>query len=226
MCPPTTLELVRRAKAGDVDAFRELMERSYERLYASVAAWSMGLTDEDREDILQRIWLDAWQGLAGFREESAFETWLWALARNRAFRETDRIRRSRPPDLGATRHDSEDDPSALPHAPAAETLEDLAAQEALDHLCLALRGQTEQRRNVYRRYIAGRTATEIAEEFGLTRNHVDQTLFQVRKIIRTQFIRLGYAAGEAHLAVRRALRLCHDVFAYCVGVWEDGDSCE
>ena len=225
MCAPTTIDLARRAKEGDVDAFRGLMASSYERLYASVVAWSVGLTAEDREDIVQRIWLDAWRGLTGFREDSAFETWLWAIARNRTFRETDRIRRGRRPSPAPTRNDPDDGPAPL-QAASAETLDDLAAQEALDHLCLALRGQTEQRRNVYRRYIAGRTAKEIAEELGLTRNHVDQTLYQVRNIVRTQFRRLDYASGEARLAVLRALRCCHDIFAYCLHLWENDDACE
>jgi len=42
----------------------------------------VGLSHEDADDLLQNVFLKAWQGLAGFRGESKLSTWLYKIATN------------------------------------------------------------------------------------------------------------------------------------------------
>jgi RNA polymerase sigma-70 factor (TIGR02960 family) len=76
-----TGDLLRRAQAGDADAFarlvgpyrRELQVHCY-RLLGSVA---------DAEDALQETLLSAWQGLPAFEGRASIRTWLYRVATSR-----------------------------------------------------------------------------------------------------------------------------------------------
>lgn len=72
--------VVAAAKAGDFEAFEELVNRSEKRIYR------LGLTitgsPEDAEDILQETFLKAFAHLSNFREDSRFHTWLVRIAVN------------------------------------------------------------------------------------------------------------------------------------------------
>ncbi|WP_284163398.1 RNA polymerase sigma factor [Frigidibacter sp. SD6-1] len=71
-------ELVERARQGDRAAFDRLAAAHLPRL-RSVVRRLVGVV-EDGDDILQDTLVKAWRGLDGFRGESAFSTWLTAIA--------------------------------------------------------------------------------------------------------------------------------------------------
>jgi RNA polymerase sigma-70 factor (ECF subfamily) len=71
-------ELVRRAKAGELPAFERLVSRHERRVYA--LALRMLRQNQDAEDITQQTFLDALAGLANFREEASFGTWVLRIA--------------------------------------------------------------------------------------------------------------------------------------------------
>jgi RNA polymerase sigma-70 factor, ECF subfamily len=73
-------DLVRRSRAGDDDAFRELFER-YHRQVLSVAAAMTG-SGEDAMDVAQETFIRAHRNLASFLGESSFYTWLYRIAVN------------------------------------------------------------------------------------------------------------------------------------------------
>jgi RNA polymerase sigma-70 factor (ECF subfamily) len=76
-----TLEaLVDRAKLGDARAFESLYGRTAERIYALCLRMS-GSTD-DAADLVQDVYVRAWEKLASFRGDSLFTTWLHRLAVN------------------------------------------------------------------------------------------------------------------------------------------------
>lgn len=83
-------ELVREARHGDKDAFKELVER-YQR---KIMAISIGMVHnpEDAMEITQETFVKAYESLDGFKGESSFYTWLYRIAVNRAI---DFRRRSR-----------------------------------------------------------------------------------------------------------------------------------
>jgi RNA polymerase sigma-70 factor (ECF subfamily) len=75
-------ELISRARAGDGDAFRELIEPHRREL--QVHCYRMLGSLQDAEDAIQDTMLAAWQGIGGFMEErGSIRTWLYRIATNR-----------------------------------------------------------------------------------------------------------------------------------------------
>ena len=76
-----TTDLILRARAGDGDAFRELVEPYRREL--QVHCYRMLGSFQDAEDALQDTLLAAWQGLEGFQGRASVRTWLYRIATNR-----------------------------------------------------------------------------------------------------------------------------------------------
>lgn len=74
-------DLLCRARAGDGEAFRELIEPYRREL--QVHCYRMLGSLQDAEDTLQDTLLAAWQGLEGFQGRSSLRTWLYRIATNR-----------------------------------------------------------------------------------------------------------------------------------------------
>lgn len=74
--------LVELVIKGERSAFRQIMQRHNRRLYRT----ARGILGEDAEaeDVVQESYLRAFQHLAGFRQESAFATWLTRIVINEA----------------------------------------------------------------------------------------------------------------------------------------------
>lgn len=75
-------ELVARAKAGDQDAFHEMVEPFRAELH--VHCYRILGSLQDAEDAMQETLLAAWRGLRGFEERASVRTWLYSVATNRA----------------------------------------------------------------------------------------------------------------------------------------------
>jgi RNA polymerase sigma-70 factor (TIGR02960 family) len=71
---------LRRARAGDEQAFRELTDPYLSELQVHCYRILGSLTDA--EDMLQETLLAAWRGLAGFQERSSVRSWLYRIATN------------------------------------------------------------------------------------------------------------------------------------------------
>ena len=76
------LELARRAAARDEGAWRTIYERTRQRLFA-LLAYHTGNREEALE-LLQEVYLHAFQGLARYRGEGPLEAWLAIMAIRRA----------------------------------------------------------------------------------------------------------------------------------------------
>jgi len=80
-----TRDIVRRARERGADGFREL----YERIAPSLVAWGRlraggkGLSSSDVEDLLQEIWLRAFEEFPAYDEaRSSFRAWIFGIAKN------------------------------------------------------------------------------------------------------------------------------------------------
>jgi len=73
-------EAVRRAQAGDVHAFAELV-RATQRGVFNVAYGVLG-NAEEAQDMAQEVYLRVWRALPSFRGEAAFGTWLYRITVN------------------------------------------------------------------------------------------------------------------------------------------------
>jgi len=83
--------LVAAAKAGDLNAFQELVGRYEAKIYR--LAWNITRNKEDAEDAMQDAFLKSFQHLDGFEGGSRFYTWLVRIAVNEALM---KLRKRRP----------------------------------------------------------------------------------------------------------------------------------
>jgi len=78
---PAVLDSIRRAQAGDVDAFELLYREHAGRIYALCLRLKAG-DATDATELMQDVFIKAWRRLATFRGDSAFSSWLHRLAVN------------------------------------------------------------------------------------------------------------------------------------------------
>ncbi len=71
-------ELIRRAKAGDIDAFEKLTEKYESKIYS--LAMRILQNSHDAEDVTQQTFLSVIENLKNFRGDSSFYTWIMRIA--------------------------------------------------------------------------------------------------------------------------------------------------
>jgi RNA polymerase sigma-70 factor, ECF subfamily len=81
---PEDSVLISQAKAGEYAAFEQLMTRHEGRVYAM--AFGITRRREDAEDVAQTAFMNAFEHLKDFREESSFATWVTRIAVNAALK--------------------------------------------------------------------------------------------------------------------------------------------
>jgi RNA polymerase sigma factor (sigma-70 family) len=87
-------ELVELAQAGDRDAFAELYDRYFDRIYDFLTR--MMRNRSEAEDITQDTFIRAMNSLGRLDSTSSFKSWLFTIARNTALNRLERSGRSRP----------------------------------------------------------------------------------------------------------------------------------
>ena len=75
---PTEAELIAAVLRGDAASFEPLVEKYSPRVFATARRYARRESEVD--DIVQEVWLKAFQKLSGFRGEAPFEHWLMRLA--------------------------------------------------------------------------------------------------------------------------------------------------
>src|SRR5437660_4141436 len=77
---PTDVAVVSRARSGDADAFRQLVERHSQIIFR--VAYRMTGNEHDADDVVQETFLRAYKQLSRFEERANFGTWLHRIAVN------------------------------------------------------------------------------------------------------------------------------------------------
>lgn len=74
----TEAELIAAVLKGDAASFEPLIEKYSPRVFATARRYAR--RESEIEDIVQEVWLKAYQKLGSFRGEAPFEHWLMRLA--------------------------------------------------------------------------------------------------------------------------------------------------
>jgi RNA polymerase sigma-70 factor (TIGR02960 family) len=91
-----TEQTLARARAGDADAFRELIDPYRRELQLHV--YRIVGSTQDAEDLIQETLLAAWRSLEQFQGRASIRTWLYRIATNRSL-DALRASRRRPEEL-------------------------------------------------------------------------------------------------------------------------------
>jgi RNA polymerase sigma-70 factor (ECF subfamily) len=75
---PSESELIAAVLKGDAGSFEPLVVKYSPRVFATARRYAR--RESEVEDIVQEVWLKAYQKLASFRGEAPFEHWLMRLA--------------------------------------------------------------------------------------------------------------------------------------------------
>jgi RNA polymerase sigma-70 factor, ECF subfamily len=153
---------VSRARSGDTDAFRVLVERHSRSLFR--LAFRMTGNQQDAEDVVQESFLRAYKQLAKFDERASFGTWLYRIAANCSLDLVrSRKRRSEhmaaPPELGS---EAEDPVVSLPStAPNPERL--ALSSEVRERVAEAMRELSPTERTAFvLRHFEGMCMEEVS----------------------------------------------------------------
>lgn len=106
-------EAVRRAQAGEAEAFGDLVS-AHQQFVFNLALRTLGQPAE-AEEVAQEAFLRAWRALPGFRGQARFQTWLYRIVVNLCYNRLPRLRRQLN-DLGDDHLSEMPDPAAGPEA--------------------------------------------------------------------------------------------------------------
>jgi RNA polymerase sigma-70 factor (ECF subfamily) len=170
---PAETEWIERARAGDTEAFRKLVERHSDRAYG--LAFRMLGSASEAEEAAQDAFLRAWRALPRFRGESTFSTWLHRIVVRRALdrQAVLKTRRARETPLDEGEVQDLPVPGPGPEGDLGRTLDRL-----LDSL------SDVQRAAVMLYYYEDRSVDEVAVMLGLPEGTVKTHLHRARGILR------------------------------------------
>jgi RNA polymerase sigma-70 factor, ECF subfamily len=176
-------ELVRRALAGDADAFRTITQRHNRRLYRIARGILRNSTEA--EDAVQDAYVAAFSHLPSFRGDSSLATWLSRITMNEAL---GRLRRQRSageiPPLEEARAEAE-----IIQFPLSAQNDDPERTMAQREILQLVERAIDELPDVYRlvfvtRMIEGMSIEETADLLGIKPETVKTRLHRARQLVR------------------------------------------
>lgn len=189
----TDEELVARSARGDADSFNELITRWERPIYA--LAYRVIGRSEDARDVCQETFLRAFRGIAAFKGQAKFSSWLYRIALNLC---RDWIRRERRTPVVPVPEGVDLSEMIAERGPA-ESIEDLVARRDTSRL-IARAMQVlseEQRTAVVLKEYQGLTFQEIAELQGCPLSTVKTRLYQGLTLLRRELEEAGMRSSDA-----------------------------
>jgi RNA polymerase sigma-70 factor (ECF subfamily) len=186
---PEDAAAVAKARGGDEDAFRVLVERHSRSVFR--LAYRMTGSAEDAEDVVQETFVRAYRQLGRFEERSNFATWLYRIGFNCSI---DHLRNREPRESGQT-------PEVLDRLSppvSGPTSEDLVfAGQIGARVQQALNGLSEQERAAFlMRHYHGCSIDEICRALDLKTNAAKHSIFRAVKKMRSELQPLVRARME------------------------------
>src|SRR5688572_17089557 len=166
----TDIELVERARGGDDDAFRLLVERHTRSLYRT--AYRITTNSADADDVVQETFLRAYRALDSYDGRASFTTWTHRIAVNCALDLID-SRKRRDAKVDAT-----DDLSHIATNAASPDRVALSAQMQRE-MAAALTAMSGNERTAFvLRHFEGMPLEEIGNILGIKTNATKNTIFR------------------------------------------------
>ena len=175
--------LISRARDGDQEAFRQLVERYQGAVYN--LAYRMLGEHGDVDDCVQEIFMRAFRGLKEFRGDSSLKTWIYRIATNTCLNYLDRNKRQPSVDsldepLGLDSQDTRGDQLASQQRSPEELLAGIeleeAIQETLNHL------PPDFRTALVLRDVEGMSYEEVSQLTGVTLGTVKSRIARARSM--------------------------------------------
>jgi RNA polymerase sigma factor (sigma-70 family) len=204
--PPGDVELVRRAAAGDYDAFSALYERHEPRVWG--LCYRITASAEDAADATQDVFVKLLEKLPG-RDEPVenFSAYVFAVARNASYDLIERRRRADPVEAVPERSVAQLEADPVP--PEDDPVRAALLEASRDQVSVAnARIDPRHREVLALREAEELSYDEIADIMGLKRNAVAQLILRARIALRRELMRGAAAAiASASPACERALPL-------------------
>jgi len=182
-----------RARQGDSEAFRALVERHSRSVFR--LAYRMTGNEQDAEDVVQESFLRAYRQLGRFESRANFGTWLYRIVANCSVD----LMRAKNARHDQVRGESLDAAVEMPAAqtPGPERLAQSAEIERRVHDALGALSPLERAAFTLRHY-EGRSIDEIGRTLGLGTSAAKHSVFRAVKKLR---IALKPLRGEAPAAM-------------------------
>lgn len=188
-----TSEALDRARGGDRDAFRVLVERHAKTVFQ--LAYRMTLDEADAEDMVQETFLRAWREIRRFDGRASFGTWLHRICANRT---VDLLRsRNRWRMVSGVEGEMDNDP--LRNLESAEPSPERAASsaETSARLTPALAALSEAERAAFvMRHYEGLSIDEVAAALGVQPGAARHSIFRAVRKLRRALEPLGSVSGS------------------------------
>src|SRR6478672_1514189 len=178
----TDLAAVSRARSGDADAFRDLVQRHSQTIFR--VAYRMTGNEHDADDVVQETFLRAYKQLGRFESRANFGTWVHRIAVNCSI---DLIR-ARP--RREASHDVADlevmnAPPVTSRAVEASPERLMLSAEVQERITSAMTSLSQMERAAFvLRHFEGHSIEEISRTLGLKVNAAKHSIFRAVKKMR------------------------------------------
>lgn len=181
--------LIKKAQAGDADAFEPLVLENQTKVY-NLALRMMG-NPTDAEDAAQEAFIKAWNSLKDFRGDSRFSVWLYRLTNNVCIDMLRKQKRTSAVSLTQEDDEGEELELTIPDERLSPE-EELEKKELREQVQTALQALPEEWRSILvMRELGGLSYEELAAELNLEPGTVKSRLNRARKKLCAELINSG-----------------------------------
>jgi RNA polymerase sigma factor (sigma-70 family) len=178
--PTEEMDLVHRARTGDMAAYDDLVRRYQERIYATI--YHMTSNHEDASDLAQESFIKAYQALKSFKGGSSFYTWVYRIAVNKTINFLKQRRNRAHMSLNDLDFNAEHDPDLVALISDKTPRRDVALSELQEKLNEAMQKLSDQHRLVVSLHdVQGLSHEEIAQIMDCNIGTVRSRLFYARQ---------------------------------------------
>jgi RNA polymerase sigma-70 factor (ECF subfamily) len=171
---------VSRARTGDAEAFRQLVERHSRPIFR--VAYRMTGNQHDADDVVQETFLRAYRQLDSFEERANFSTWVHRIAINCSL-DFMRVRGRHGKHLVPVNDDEHPQRELASEAPQPDRL--VLSAELQQHVSQALERLSGNERTAFvLRHFEGMPVEEIGRTLGIQVSAAKHTIFRAVKKLR------------------------------------------